>query len=371
MVSRSNADLRPLLYEQMRPVTQLLVELENLQSKGDSGFPKGIFPSYRFHPWVPYKRPDDNLFCTALVVYTLQSCFSFFTGSDRAIVERITERAKPAYPLFANKDGKNTFNFWQTKPSRHFPNGYFMHRMEHFRIPDDADDTAYVALTSNYNSEQATALRQRLVNHAANVKRPIYNTWPEYRHLKAYSTFFGEKMYIEFDACVLTNVLLFIHRHFDELNEHERDAYSYLTDVVKTGKHRTDPFHVASNYPTTLLIVYHMARLLHHVPKSALSVVKDELINDALGLFETAHGLEKIVASTALHFLGVPHQPVLLDQVSLAKSPFYFFHAGMLTAFEAPFVHKYMAPSSAVHLRYESRAINLVLMIENGLHAMK
>lgn len=355
----------------MHPVNQFLEKLIRLQSVGDAVFPKGIFPSYRYHPWLPYQRPDDNIFCTAVVAYTLQKYWLDFDATGQALAKQIIDAAKASYPLFANKDGKNTYNFWQTRPSRHFPNGHFMHRFEHFRIPDDADDTAYVALTSNYTQAEATALRNRLIAHAANVKRPIFNTWPQFRHLRAYSTFFGEKMYIEFDACVLTNVLLFVHKHFTDLNEHERDAYTYLIDVVISGKHRTQPFQTAGNYPTTLLIVYHMARLLQSVPACPLAEVKSILMADAQHLFESTTGIEKIVAHTALQFLGADVQPITPSEEILSNSRFFFFHAGMLTAFENPFVKQYLAPRSVVHLRYESEALNLVLRIENTVLSLR
>lgn len=355
----------------MRTVNQLIDELQRLQSNGGAMFPKGVFPSYRYHPWLPYQRPDDNIFCTAVVAYTLQKYWHDLDATGQALALPIVEAAKSSYPLFANKDGKNTYNFWQTRPSRHFPNGHVMHRFEHFRIPDDADDTAYVALTSNYNQAEALALRNRLIAHAANVKRPIFNTWPQYRHLRAYSTFFGEKMYIEFDACVLSNVLLFVHKHFTELNEHELDSYAYLIDVVKSDKHRTHPFQTAGNYPTPLLIVYHMARLLHSVPASPLVEVKSILMANARHLFETTSGMEKIVAHTALLFLGADVKPITPSEEISSNTRFYFFHAGMLTAFENQHIRQYLAPRSMVHLRYESEALNLVLRIENKVLSLR
>ncbi|MBL4587090.1 MAG: hypothetical protein JKX84_08565, partial [Flavobacteriales bacterium] len=120
----------------------LLTELQKLQSVGNSIYPKGVFSSQRYHPFLPYKREDDNLFFTASVVHILQGIASKLTSDEAKIADEIIAPAKQSFSLFKNKDGLDTFNFWQTKPSRHFPNGRFMHRFKHFQIPDDVDDTS-------------------------------------------------------------------------------------------------------------------------------------------------------------------------------------------------------------------------------------
>ena len=43
-----------------------------LQSDGAGSFPAGLFPSWRYHATLPYRRPDANVFCTAITVFTLQ-----------------------------------------------------------------------------------------------------------------------------------------------------------------------------------------------------------------------------------------------------------------------------------------------------------
>ena len=197
-------------------VLSLLRDLASLQSEGDSIYPKGLFPSQRYHTFLPYKREDDNLFFTASVVHILEGLKSGFTSTEKFVVDTIISKGLKAYPVFRNKDGLDTFNFWQTKPSKHFPNGWFMHRFKHFQIPDDVDDTALVLLTESAGKKRVALLREKLKQHANLAYKRAFNPLRKYHDLKCYSTFFGKKMYIEFDLCVLSNLMRLILIHFEE-----------------------------------------------------------------------------------------------------------------------------------------------------------
>jgi hypothetical protein len=345
--------------------TQLL-ELERLQSDGDSVFPKGIFPSKRCHPFLPYQRQDYNLFFTASIVHILQQLGSNFTKSESVAAERIIENALPNYSKFQNKDGLDTYNFWQTKPGRHFPNGLFMNRFKHFQIPDDVDDTALVFLTQNASQERVSVLREKLKNHANLAKKRAFNPLEKYHDLKCYSTFFGEKMYIEFDVCVLSNLMRIILRYFkDNLNVYDKDTLEFICSVIENDEHLSLPFYAAPNYPTTDLILYHVARLLPVLPEEYLNRIDAKVKSDIMNRMNTAQGLNRTILESAAIKLGTSVDLHPIDEKATENDDsFFFFHAGMITAFENTLAQK-LAGSPIFHLRYTSKALNRALQLEN------
>ena len=129
-------------------------------------FPKGIFESYRSNKFWRYHRPDTNVFFTAITVFTLNNIKEKLSLESQKLVEQITDKAVKSYDLFKNKDGLNTYNFFQTNPSQHFPHGNILHRFNYFKIPDDIDDTAMIYLTKPHTQEEAKWLKNKLIQHS-------------------------------------------------------------------------------------------------------------------------------------------------------------------------------------------------------------
>lgn len=348
-------------------VEGLLLLLQEFQSKGNSIYPKGIFPSQRFHPFLTYRREDDNLFFTASVVHILQQLHDRLSDSEGVLVDDIIKNGISSYPLFKNKDGLDTYNFWQTTPSHHFPNGMFMHHFKHFQIPDDVDDTALVFLTVNTSKERVAQLREKLKSHANLAYKRAFNPVSKYRDLKCYSTFFGKQMYIEFDICVLSNLMRVILNHFseDELNEYDRDTLHFITEVIMNDEHRSLPFYSAPNYPTTELILYHVARLIPLLPESYRKQIEPTLKNDIQEFLNYSNGMNRILLENAAMKLNLAFKPIKQDSSALLENEnFFFFHAGMITAFENSVAQK-LAHNRFFHLQYASKALNGALLIEN------
>ena len=250
------------------------------QSVGDPYFPEGLFPAYRANSLLGYTRPDTTLFFSAIMCFTLQSLRGYTSVESQPLIDAMVERVKKNYPDFRNKDGLKTYNFWKTRPSRHFPNGYLFRHFEHFRIPDDLDDTAFVYLTENPTEPELLWLKDKLAQHANGTRQWIKNTYPEYRTLRAYSTWFGKNMYIEFDACVLSNMLYCIFQYKLPLNQHDTDSLHYIRSVIETDRYRTEPFRCAHQYPHTALIIYHVARLIAAFSPEALVPIRAKLVAD-------------------------------------------------------------------------------------------
>ena len=350
----------------MTSVSDLLKAIAELQSDGDGIYPAGTFPSQRYHPFLPYSKEDDNLFFSATIAVTLQSHLSAMTEDERPMAETIIEAVRSAISLFNNKDGKPTYNFWQTKPSRHFPNGVFMRHLEHFRIPDDADDTALAHMLVDHSEEEVDELLQLFELHANLGKKQIKNTWPEFQDLHAISTFFGEKMRIEFDAVVMCNALMFLLNK-GKSSRLVEDSMKYVSGVVERDYHLTDPFRAAPNYPNAVLIIYHIARLLKHHPDIEVSRHRSKLIRQLRKIGEgKIPALDQLLINNALIMLGEnANENINADEV-VNDTEGYFFHAGMMSAFENSLAQS-LSTNSLFHLRYRCKALNMAMLVEYEL----
>lgn len=339
--------------------------IERLQSKGDQYFPAGIFPAYRVNNRIGYKRPDTTIFFSAISAFTLQSLRNRQEEGIQTQMDHICARIIAHYPDFQNKDGLKTYNFWKTKPSRHFPNGHIFRRYEHFRIPDDVDDTAFVYLTTRPTQEELHWLKDKLTLHANGYRQWIRNTYPEYRSLKAYSTWFGKNMYIEFDVSVLCNLMYCIYKYNLPLNEHDRDSLKYIRSVIETGRYLSVPFRCAHQYPRTVLIIYHVSRLIAAFNPEILADIRAKIIEDTIAILEkTESKMDRVILSISLMRLGIKTERIPVESFSKEDfKGFYFFIAGLLTAYENPILYKF-SNSGLFHMHWICEAHCWVLLFE-------
>ena len=331
----------------------------------------GLFASVRSNPAIGYRRSDTNVFFTAITVFTLRQLRPSVSPDAQQLIDRISERAVTAYPLFRNKDGLNTYNFWPTRPSRHFPNGYLFRHFDHFRIPDDIDDTAMVYLTTQPAAADLHWLQAKLAQHANGTTRQIRTTFADYRNLRAYSTWFGKNMGIDFDACALSNMLYCLYAHDLPLDQHGTDSLTYLRLVVESGRYVSEPFQCAPHYARTSLIIYHLTRLIAAFDPPQLSSIRPRLIADAYHLLTQAtNRLEQIVLATSLLRLG--ELPPLVDMVNIGQdfNTFHFFIAGLLTAYQQPGLRRW-ANQPIVQMRWQCEAHCWALVAEYVVLASK
>ena len=343
----------------------IIRKIAEQQSNGDRYFLDGLFPASRANHLIGYTRPDTTLFFSVIIGFTLQSLRGRISADSQPLVDTIVERVKKNYPDFRNKDGLKTYNFWRTRPSRHFPNGYLFRHFEHFRIPDDLDDTAFVYLTETPTEEELLWLKDKLAQHANGTRQWIKNTYPEYRTLRAYSTWFGKTMYVEFDACVLSNILYCIFQYKVPLNQHDTDSLQYIRSVIETDRYRTEPFRCAHQYPHTALIVYHVARLVAAFSPEALVPIRAKLVADTeVLLAQETHPMYRVVLATSLLRLGeVPPRIAVENYTSHDFEAFFFFIAGLLTAYEHPVLYR-LAPNKLFHMHWTCEAHCWTLLAE-------
>jgi hypothetical protein len=343
-------------------IDDLIQRIVHLQDTANQKyFPEGIFESYRSNKYLRYHRPDTNVFFTAITVFSLNNIKEFLSPASHLLVEQITDKAVRSYKLFKNKDGLNTYNFFQTNPSKHFPHGNILHRFNHFKIPDDIDDTAMIYMTLPHTKEDAKWLQNKLISHSNNHKQQIKNTFPAYKNLNAYSTWFGKDMYIEFDACALSN-MIYCQLYFGlELDEYGQDSVKYIQQSILSNQYIEQPFRVAHQYARTPLIMYHVMRLMNkfHIPE--LEICREKLESDILYYLkkEDLSFWDRIVLETSLKTKNVV-KVLNLDDV---ETNYPFFIAGLLTAYKNPLLYK-LSSSKLFHINWTCEAHSFALLAE-------
>jgi hypothetical protein len=373
-------------------INSIIHKIASLQSRGDIYFPKGIFPSYRRNKYLLYKRPDTNIFYTASIVFVLNQLKSYLSAESQAIVEDISAKATRNYPSFQNKDGLKTYNFWQTpkegRPSGHFPNGYIFRHSEHFRLPDDIDDTSLIYLTSQAGKEEVIWLKEKLQLHAnlsagPKRKRQVRNTFSHYKDLKIYSTWFGKNMAIEFDACALCNLMYLFESYQLPYNEYDSDTFAYLSGIIKRKEFISHPFQISHNYATAPLIIYHIARLLGDFTATILEPYRKDLIEFALLLYEIENVvMNKILLQTSLLKLSRQNDFGFKDKIieclktdsainlQIPNPDFCYFLGPLLSSYEHPIL-QFFAPMKITQMEWKCETHEWVLILENLIERNK
>ncbi|MBO0947421.1 hypothetical protein [Fibrella forsythiae] len=349
----------------LQNIGNILIRIADNQASDNSFFSSGLFQAYRYNTIWGYQRPDSNLFFTAISLFTLQRLRPFLTPGEQVTSDHIIARGLPAYARFRNKDHLATYNFYATNPTAHFPHGRFMHRFRHFQLPDDIDDTAMVYLTTQPSAEDLIFLSGKLAMHANRTRLTVQNTFPEYRDLRAYSTWFGLNMPIEFDACAMANMLYVVFEYDLPIDSHTQDSLTFLADIVWTKRYRTDPFRCAHNYARTPLIQYHLARLIGAFNPIPLRAVRPILIADLHADFkQSTSPMDKLLLAISLMRLGeTPSGNVPVDGIEQEFASFSFFIAGLLSAYTQPWLYRW-AHRPFWHIRWQCSDHCRVLLLE-------
>jgi hypothetical protein len=229
---------------------------------------KGHDVSIRENKFWRYKRQDNSLFALASSLFVLKKLSDSFDQQSLAAFHTFEKAVISQYPLFRNKDNKVSYNFYPTKPSRHFGNGYIMRHFDYFRLPDDIDDTAMVFLTDSSLNIAFPDLVLLLEQHVH--KTGVFNTW------------FGKNMPQEVDICANINMLLLFYEH--GLQNHQIAENSMALLVSSIQHIESHSFMLARHYGNPVLILYHYARFMSCYPDTDLENYKNLLIQQAENL---------------------------------------------------------------------------------------
>lgn len=338
------------------------------QQTTTADYDAGLFPSQRLKlKDKEYRKEDNNIFFTGLVVWTLRAYNGKLTLPNHLMADTICARGARNYPKYRNKDSLWTYNFWQTRPSRHFPNDPYFSQKKKYQLPDDLDDTSILYLSENHGDSLNHWLKHQMALHANRSKKTIHSTHRKYKHLIAYNTWFGKRMPVDFDICVQANALRFVLDKRLELDEHDLETIHLIRDMVIANEHLKEPAYISPHYQNTSIILYHLARLVAaHPEHHGLQEIRNKLIQDIQQQKKVVtHPMEKLLLSTSLLRFDIPC-PLEKSIVQKDFDGFYFFIANMTSTLPNPF-KRWFLHSKKTKFYYQSEGYYWCLVWENEM----
>lgn len=352
---------------------QLIKSIAAEQVVGRKDVPDGFFMAYRHHP-TGYLRVENNFFNTALTIFQLQRLKPFLNTHEVAIFDEVCAKAIANYPLYLSRTGKPRYNFWQTRPDKHFPNGYVLGKFLRFRPADDADDTVLAYLTAPHSPQQHQWLRDELSAYANGAKKWSRSMPHALAQLPVYATFFVDKMDVSTDLCVLSNILYWVFSQRFTNNIHDEASLEYIYRCIQAKLHLTKPVMVSRYYPYPVVIMYHVARLIAHFKPEKLLPLIPQLVDELQQLLRQPSKpfLTHILACNALYMLRhVP--PPMFDHQSV-KSDFslhFSYFAYPITVEYKGAIAQKLARSEFTHMQFYCRAFFLSLVLEYTLYSKR
>lgn len=306
----------------------LLFRIRKMQVRQDDFYFAGTFPTYRRYGGTGCVKKDNAVFFTGLIAFTLRQLRPSLTAAEQRVCDSIIRLACSSYGHFRNAGGAPTFNFWPVAPPVVFPNSWFLgHFNETNNLPDDLDDTSVLWLSEDTPDSIVRLVKELMALHANGQHAHwIRNTYRDYRDLPAYSTWFGVKMPIDFDFCVLCNVLYFVYHYRLPLNAHDSASIELLRRMIVSSEYITAPAYISPHYGRTPLLLYHAARLLGAFSIPALDTLKPRLLTEAKHCYARAGSwLDSVLLSTAVMRLGGEPLPVppMDDAAGIWKTSFF------------------------------------------------
>ena len=342
--------------------SRLLREIAAEQVVQDSFYYTGMFPCFRYYGNLQGKmKEDNNVFFTGLIAFTLTELQNRFHGEDSVLCQQILRNARSSFRHFRNAN-RATYNFWKTNPGIVFPNSRFLGLFKKWHtLPDDIDDTVILLMGMQADDTTARAVKLLMEEHANTVRYRIRNTFPKYRHIPAYSTWFGRSMPIDFDFCVLTNALYFSHAYGMFNGRHDSASTALLDSFIRHREYVTRPTYISPHYGRTPVLIYHIARLMGTFTIASLEKHRSQLITDATAQLRMAQEpMDRVILSTALIWLGAAVPELSLDN---AGGDFVFFKAGFNSLLPDPY-KKLFSGYHVVTYYYQCPAYNKLLMLQ-------
>ncbi len=354
-------------------ISRLLQRIDQLQVKVNGVFPKGSIPSYRQYAFnKTWYKADSNPFYAGLVAFTLRDLMPDLSPAQQVQAHAIIDNAAVIYPKFRNrKDGRDTYNFWPTDTPQIFPHAGWINLFDKSRaLPDDMDDTVILLLAQRVKDSIAKTVHALMQNYTYRGQKNVHNTFPEMNVHDVYSTWFGKKMPVEFDVCVLSNVLSFVQLYHLDWTKSDSASLRLIENTIASRKYERSPDNAAPQYARQPIILYHISRLMSVRPIPSLEKLKPQLIEDARKALASAHSfMDEVILSTALLRWGAvpaemrPHKANSLQDL-VEDEQFVFFIANMATILPN-WLKRWVAAVGIDRFNYYSPAYNNVLLIEN------
>lgn len=355
-------------------VNCLLRRIEKQQIKSDRFFIKGIFPSYIDQAYKGFstKNKDNNIFFSALILYTLETLKPSLDHSSQQIIDTIIANTSVLFPKFVNQTGRGTYNFWRTDTAFPFPYNRWMEHITHsWQLPDDMDDTVMSLMAQQADDSTAKRMHTLMQGFSAYSPKKVRTVPKKYSTIPAYSTWFGKKFPVFYDVCVASNVLTFVQQYQLAWTKADNANLQLLLTAIASKDYIKKVGAISPYYMHSSVVLYHFARLMQVKEIPLLTPYKPQLIEDALGLYANSHNLlEKLMLSSAIHKWGydppaliLPANNELYDLIEQNDLP--FFVGNMAAYFAKPFNKILMASLKKILLYHHyCPAYNDVLLLE-------
>lgn len=352
-------------------VSDVLNRIRQLQVKHTGGdFPAGLFPSYREYNGRNTVKNDDNPFFTGLIAITLRSIRTHLSATDKKVCDSILAEATPAYSLYRNKTGRFTYNFWRTNPTVVFPHSGWINLMNGTHaLPDDIDDTAIILLATEAGDTTARKVHAMMQQHVNAGKKRKKSRYKAYRGIPAYSTWFGKRMPVDIDVCVLTNVLYMLQHYQLPLTGADSASLQFICQAIDTHHYIDKPSYVSPHYARTPILLYHLSRLMTAGYFEMLEQRKPLLIAEAQKQYAAAvNPMDRILLSTVLLRWKQPLPDTVLTSEDtiftyLEENDFVFFIAGMASILPDP-LRQWLGNTGVGRFYYYCPAYNDALLLE-------
>ena len=349
----------------------LLEKISKMQPQKDGVFPKGIFPSYRTYALnKDRQKADINPFFTGLIIFTLQQLKNDLTPFQQQLVNSIISTAKLNLQKFKNQKGRDTYNFWPTDSPQIFPNGGWLNWFNRQQaLPDDMDDTVILLLALEVTDSVANNVHT-LMQSFTNNQLQVNNTFKEFQHIPAYSTWFGKKMPVDFDVSVLANILYFVQTRQLKWTTADSASLNLIIQVIKEKYYLSHPAYISPHYNSSAIILYHISRLMQIKPIPVLESYKAQLLDDTRKLLLHADNLmEKIILQTTLIRWGEYPETIQLHTAKdltelIEEEQFSFFIANMASMLPDRF-KQIMSTLQFGKFTYYCPSYNYLLLLEN------
>lgn len=354
--------------QQDSTVYTILEHIRAMQQKKDSFFIAGEFPTYRQYATSDELKPDNSIFYTGLIAFTLTYLKPYFTPQEQDICDTIISRAHRAFPHFQSTQGDLTYNFWPKENAGIYPNSWFFSQLRTtYNLPDDLDDSAILWLSMDLADSTSRSIKKLIDSHANGRHLWIRNTYSMYRRRPAYSTWFGKNMPIDFDFCVLCNGLYFVFQHHLTLDTYDSATLSVVRDMIIHKQFVSHPLYISPSYGRTPVLLYTLGRLMGKFSIPELDSLKPDLLQSAEAAYRHAgNGLDSLMLATSIIRFGGPQMAVPgLEQLrSNLNSPFYMASSALIL----PGLWKKLClPMPWIRYNFYCPAYNEILFLENRI----
>jgi hypothetical protein len=330
---------------------------------GDSFYQEGLFRSQIAKRNGRKTVEDNNIFFTALINYTLQSCKDSLSADEQLVVDSLYAKSKRVLPYYQNRKGDITYNFYQVNPENPFPNLRFYSGIRKFRLTDDLDDTSLIYLILQSSDSLNKALKKKMAEQSRNPRK-IVSTLPKYRESKAYRTWFADKMKQDLDICVMANVLTFVFQKKLPMDSVDIETIQLISQLVSANAHLTKARWVSAHYQSSSIILYHLARLIVVADHPDLNPLKRKIVSDLHNqLRQASNPMERVILLTSLYRLGEKvNFEFDLGELEGEMKKFFWFNGNPFSG--SPVWVKKLMGKKFMQLRYTSSGYYWCLLLE-------